>query len=163
VLKADGTPPTMRSTIAKSSTRLACEAIVSKPSLPVKELVRGGFELAGRWVLSDAGGLVLDRPFPEDIGVYAFAKAGFVLYVGVATIGLAKRLYSYRKPGETQRTNQRLNGVIRNELSTAPFIEIYTAVPPDLEWNGLPIHGSAGLELGLIKNFALPWSMRSVG
>jgi hypothetical protein len=51
----------------------------------------------------------------------------------------------------------------QDELLKAPFIDIYTAVPPDLEWNGLPIHGSAGLELGLIKKFALPWNVRSAG
>jgi hypothetical protein len=36
-------------------------------------------------------------------------------------------------------------------------------MPADLEWRGLPIHGSAGLELGLIKKYALPWNMRSAG
>ncbi len=44
---------------------------------------------------------------------------------------------------------------------TVPRIDIYAAIPPGLEWNGLPIHGSAGLELGLIKKYALPWNMRS--
>jgi hypothetical protein len=124
-------------------------------------MLRGGFVFSSRWVLSGTGDLTLDRPLPKDVGVYAFARDGIVLYVGVATMGLAKRLYFYAKPGITQRTSQRLNGIIKNELLTAPFIEIYTAIPPDFEWNSLPIHGSAGLELGLIKKFALPWNMRS--
>jgi hypothetical protein len=111
--------------------------------------------------LSDAGDLALDRPLPKAVGVYAFAKTGTVVYVGVATMGLAKRLYFYGKPGVTQRTSQRINGILKSELLTVPFIEIYTAVPADFEWNGLPVHGSAGLELGLIKKFALPWNMRS--
>jgi hypothetical protein len=97
------------------------------------------------------------------IGVYAFARDGVALYVGVATMGLAKRLYFYAKPGITQRTSQRLNGIIKSELQQVSFTDIYTSIPPDLEWNGLPIHGSAGLELGLIKRFALPWNMRSAG
>jgi hypothetical protein len=99
---------------------------------------------------------VLDRPLPKCVGVYAFAKDGIVLYVGVATMGLAKRLYFYGKPGVSQR-----KGIIKNELLTVPAIDIYIAVPSDLEWNGLPVHGSAGLELGLIKKYALPWNMRS--
>jgi hypothetical protein len=78
-------------------------------------------------------------------------------------MGLAKRLYFYAKPGITQRTSQRLNGIIKSELQQVSFTDIYTSIPPDLEWNGLPIHGSAGLELGLIKRFALPWNMRSAG
>ena len=93
--------------------------------------------------------------------MYAFAKSGMVLYVGVATMGLAKRLYFYAKPGATQRTSLRLNSIIKNELLTTPFIDIYTAAPPDLEWNRLPVHGLAGLELGLIKKYSLPWNMRS--
>jgi hypothetical protein len=127
----------------------------------VDALVAGGFTFAGRWVLSNTGHLVLDRPLTKAVGVYAFVKDGAALYVGVATIGLAKRLYFYGKPGPTQRTSQRLNGIIKNELMAAPFMDIYTAVPPDLEWNGLPVHGSAGLELGLIKKYALPWNIRS--
>jgi hypothetical protein len=127
----------------------------------VATLIAGGFIIAGRWVLSSTNDVVLDRPLPKCVGVYAFAKDGIVLYVGVATMGLAKRLYFYGKPGVSRRTSQRLNGIIKNELLTVRAIDIYIAVPSDLEWNGLPVHGSAGLELGLIKKYALPWNMRS--
>jgi hypothetical protein len=105
----------------------------------------------------------LNGPVPKEIGVYAFAKGEHVLYVGVATMGLAKRLYFYAKPGITQRTSQRLNEIIKTELQTVSHIDIYTARPPDFEWNGLPVHGSAGLELGLIKKYDLPWNVRSAG
>lgn len=40
---------------------------------------------------------------------------------------------------------------------------MHTAVPGDLEWNGLPVNLSAGLELGLIQKYALPWNKRSAG
>lgn len=76
-------------------------------------------------------------------------------------MGIAKRLYFYGRPGITQRTSKRLNALIKGELLVSGSIEIYVAIPPDLEWNGLPIHG--GLELGLIKKYALPWNMRSAG
>jgi hypothetical protein len=137
--------------------------VAPKPPLPVAELVNGGFEFSGRWILSDAGDLIADRPLPKAVGVYAFAKNGIAVYVGVATMGLAKRLYFYGKPGVTQRTSLRINDMLKKELITVPHIDIYTATPIDLEWNGLPIHGSAGLELGLIRKFALPWNMRSTG
>lgn len=164
VLKADGAllpGVTARSLSAPDGSPIV--SVPSKPTLLVHELVKGGFAFSGRWVLSEVGDLSVDRPLPKAIGVYAFARDGVALYVGVATIGLAKRLYFYVKPGITQRTSQRLNGMIKGELKQVSFIDIYTAVPPDLEWNGLPIHGSAGLELGLIKKFALPWNMRSAG
>lgn len=157
VLKADGVT---RSPIAKSGAR---PVPVSKPALSVKELKKAGFGLAGRWRLSEDGNLTLDQKLPKSVGVYAFAKDGIVQYVGVATMGLAKRLYFYGKPGITQRTSQRINGVMKGELKKIDCIEIYAAFPEDMEWNGLPVHGSAGLELGLIKKFALPWNMRSAG
>jgi len=36
------------------------------------------------------------------------------------------------------------------------------ATPSNLEWNGLPVSGDAGLELGLIETFSLPWNIRGV-
>ena len=134
-----------------------------KPPLSVETLVRGGFELSARWILTDAGELTTDRPLPNAVGVYAFANEGIALYVGVATMGLAKRLRFYAKPGVSQRTSQRLNQMLKDELLALPSIDIYTAMPADLEWNGLPVHMSAGLELGLIKRFALPWNIQSAG
>ena len=118
-------------------------------------------ELARMDVAVADSNLKLDRKLSSEVGVYAFVKEGIALYVGVATMGLAKRLYSYTKPGKTQLTNVRVNGLIKKVLSTDSSIEIYTAMPNDLEWNGLPVHGSAGLELGIIKKFDLPWNTRS--
>lgn len=46
------------------------------------------------------------------------------------------------------------------ELLGPDLIEVFVATRPALEWNGLSIHGSAGLELGLIKTYSLPWSKR---
>ena len=156
VLKASATT----GTVPKVRT-IRVPPTAQKPPLTTDALVAGGFALSSRWLLSKEGNLVLETRLPKVVGVYAFAKDGIVLYVGVATMGLAKRLYFYGKPGITQRTSQRLNTIIKNELMAAPAIDIYTAAPPDLHWNGLPIHGSSGLELGLIKKFALPWNMRS--
>lgn len=136
---------------------------VGKPNLPVSVLIKGGFNRIGKWALSAAGELAVDQPLPKEVGVYAFAKDGLAVYVGVATMGIAKRLYFYGRPGISQRTSLRLNATIKDELLSAAAIEIYVAIPHDLEWNGLPVHGSAGLELGLIKKYALPWNKRSAG
>lgn len=161
VLRTDRTRRAQPAEVCDSSVLGLIGPTPSKPQLRVDTLVAGGFSLAGRWTMSDDNLLVLDRPMPAEIGVYAFAKADVVHYVGVATMGLARRLYFYAKPGITQRTSQRLNKVMKEELQATPSIDIYVAIPPDLEWNGLPVHGSAGLELGLIKKFHLPWNMRS--
>lgn len=138
----------------------AKKPLLEKPPLTIEALISGGFVHSGTWQLAN-GALDIDRPLPKDVGVYAFSKDGQVLYVGVATMGLAKRIYFYKKPGATQRTSLRINALLRSELETFPAIEIHTAIPDDHHWNGLPVHGSAGLELGLIKKFALPWNVRS--
>lgn len=159
VLKAGGTLPAPSNGVSEAARPLPQQ----KPPLPVDTLIAGGFMFSGRWVLSATNDLVLDQALPKGVGVYTFVKDGIALYIGVATMGLAKRLYFYGKPGVSQRTSLRLNGIIKSELLTTPAIDIYIAQPPDLEWNGLPIHASAGLELGLIKKYALPWNMRSTG
>lgn len=132
----------------------------SRPRLSVSRLSEGGFARAGEWVLE---GGVFVRPgqsLPRERGVYAFCMDGLAQYVGVASMGLSKRLYFYSKPGATQRTSQRINEILRAELSRGGAIEIYTASPDDMLWNGLPVNGSAGLEIGLIENFHLPWNIR---
>jgi hypothetical protein len=129
----------------------------------VGDLVAKGFVRSAQWALSGEGHLILEGALPAVAGVYVFAKDGLALYVGVATVALSKRLYFYKKPGPRQLTNLRLNATLKHELATASCIEIYTACPPDLEWNGLPINGPSGLELGLIQAYALPWNKRSAG
>lgn len=131
-----------------------------KPALTAVKLLQSGFALLSRWHL-DADRLFLEKPVPHEAGVYAFIKNGSALYVGVANMGLKRRLYFYARPGKTQRTSLRLNALLKKELRETSIIEIYAAMPGEMSWNGLPVSGAAGLELGLIQNFDLPWNMRS--
>ena len=133
----------------------------SKPGLSKETLLSHGFSLAAEWRLSEDGAIYLSAALPKCEGVYAFSMDAIVQYVGVATMGLARRLYHYAKPGISQRTSIRINGVIRDLLTGGGAVEILYACPDHMEWNGLPVHGSAGLELGLIKTFDLPWNQRS--
>jgi hypothetical protein len=163
VIRKSGTLEATVSNIAvkRGDFSISKKALDSKPELKSTELVDCGFVHSSRWLLTIDGQLVLESPMPKNVGVYAFAIAGTVVYVGVATIGLAKRLYFYARPGPTQKTSQRLNAKMKEVLQEMDCIEILTASPEDFLWNGLPVHGSAGLELGLIKKYALPWNLRS--
>ncbi|MFN3725269.1 MAG: GIY-YIG nuclease family protein [Allosphingosinicella sp.] len=152
VLKRGGTTATLR--VMKRPTK-------AKPPLHAQTLLDAGFRRASQWALDDRGLLILTEALPKEVGVYAFVRAGVVMYVGVATMGLAKRIYFYARPGVSQRTSLRLNGIIQRELESDAQIDVLIAQPEDLQWNGLPVHGAAGLELGLIKAYALPWNMRS--
>ena len=146
---------------AAAATRSVASPMPSKPPLRAEILFSSGFHRASGWALDDAGLLTLTDALPKAVGVYAFVKNGLVMYVGVATMGLAKRIYFYAKPGVSQRTSLRLNEIIRGELQSSGHVEVLIAQPDDMEWNGLPVHAAAGLELGLIKKYDLPWNMRS--
>ena len=132
----------------------------SKPGLDEAKLLESGFRLLGGWMLDDDGNLALSVPVPTDPGVYAFIVDESVLYVGVATIGLRNRFYSYKRPGVSQRTSLRLNKAIKSLLRNSKTVEILIASPGREDWNGLPVNSAAGLELGLIQHFDLPWNQR---
>ena len=131
----------------------------AKPPLTISRLETGGFRRVGTWVaMQDL--LVLDPALPKERGVYAFVKGDIALYVGLATKGVLRRFRSYCRPGKTQRTSQRLNAALIAAVTAGEVIDIYTAHPPDQTWNGMPMSGDAGLELGLIEAFHLPWNIR---
>lgn len=134
----------------------------TKPLLSVEDLLRAGFVHSSRWRLTKDGALALENSLPATRGVYAMVKNGAAQYVGLATMGLAKRFKFYVRPGKTQRTSIRLNALLKKELLETQVIDIYTVSPPDLAWNGLPVSGMAGLELGLIEGYKLPWNIRGV-
>lgn len=129
------------------------------PSLAVDYLLDRGFVRASAWVTS-AGDLSLTTPLPSGRGVYAFGIEGRIVYVGVATMGVARRLYFYRRPGRTQTTSIRVKALLLGALATSPEIDILVAMPPDGDWNGIRVSGPVGVEAGLIESFHLPWNVR---
>lgn len=131
-----------------------------RPSLSVQTLLDGQFSRIGCWQLDERATLVLAGSAPDVPGVYAFVINGHAQYIGVASTSLAKRLYFYRKPGPTQKTNIRLNAVLRNAIASGSSIDIFVATPPTLEWSGWRLSGPEGLEAGIIKHYNLPWNLR---
>lgn len=130
------------------------------PELLLSQIADGGFVHTGRWALNPQGALFFAGNAPKQPGVYIFVQAGTARYVGVASKNLAQRLYMYGRPGISQRTNIRLNGVLRNELANGEIIDVYVASPPDLEWNGWKVSGAEGLEAAIIRGFRLSWNRR---
>jgi hypothetical protein len=127
----------------------------------VETLLDADFKLLGTWVVTETG-IGLSTPAPKDPGVYAFVVDGLVKYVGLTKMGFHRRMYSYSKPGSTQRTSQRINDIIKEHAGAGAVVEIYLAVPPALEWNGLPINTAAGLEAGLIEMIQPEWNKMGI-
>lgn len=131
-----------------------------RPSLSVQTLLDGQFSRIGCWQLDERATLVLAGSAPDVPGVYAFVINGHAQYIGVASTSLAKRLYFYRKPGPTQKTNIRMNAALREALAGGRSIDVFVATPPTLDWNGWRVSGPEGLEAGIIKDYDLPWNLR---
>lgn len=134
-------------------------APVGRPPLTASRLIEGGFDAVAEWLLIE-GDLVPSAPLPRERGVYALMQEGRALYVGVATKSLARRLRFYSRPGPTQTTSIRIGAALKAELAAGRKVGIFAASPPDTTWNGLPVAGDVGLELGLIEAFELPWNRR---
>ncbi|SHK55171.1 hypothetical protein SAMN05444000_13815 [Shimia gijangensis] len=135
--------------------------LTEKPSLSSAQLVSRGFLPVAKWVKRDEMEIQSSVRLPPKPAVYAFAVDGQVQYVGVATKSVAQRLGHYSRPGPSQKTNQRINALIKQLLMDGKSVEILLAHPPDLDWNGFPVDGCSGLELGIIKKFELNWNIRS--
>lgn len=126
----------------------------------MKRLLESGFVEVGCWELNENRDLAHQIDLPTKAGVYVFAIDGIVQYAGLASKSVRQRLGFYRKPGPSQRTNVRLNEIIRGHLHQGATVQILVAHPPDHDWNGLRISGAEGLEAGLIAEFDLPWNVR---
>lgn len=112
---------------------------MSKPQLTVERLVQAGFEEVGCWELNSARDLAHSIQLPQQAGVYVFAIDGVVQYAGLASKSLRRRLGFYRKPGASQRTNVRLNEIIRGHIEAGTTVRILIAHPPDFEWKNFSI------------------------
>lgn len=150
--------PSPDNAVVKAEVEIAPKT--KRPPLSVEILLNAGFQQHGSWKLNAEGRPRIEGVIPNDKGVYAFASQETVFYVGVAGMGLKKRLYFYERPGSKQTTNIRINELIRLSLADGEIVNVCTAVPPDFEWGGLAVSGRAGLEVGLIESFYLPWNVR---
>ena len=133
-----------------------------RADVAIDVLTDAGFERLGAWVADGAGGIGLDTSAPRDAGVYVFVVDGLIKYIGVSRAGIRSRMSNYRLGQAGQKTSARVNQIINEHVTAGTVVEIYIAMPPSLEWNGLPVITAAGLEAGLIKMIQPPWNRMGV-
>lgn len=133
-----------------------------RADVAIDVLIEAGFERLGIWVGDGDGGIALDTPAPRDAGVYVFVVDRLIKYIGVSRAGIRSRMSNYRLGQAGQRTSARVNQIINEHVAKSTVVEIYIAMPPALEWNGLPVITAAGLEAGLIKMIQPPWNKMGV-
>jgi hypothetical protein len=71
---------------------------------------------------------------------------------------LRTRLGHYLRGHEGQKTSAHIKRRIIETLLSGAVVQVLVATPPELEWNGLPVDGAAGLETGLIRLIKPPWN-----
>lgn len=125
-------------------------------------LIKIGFEDIGHWLIEN-GHLIytLKKQATQKNILYAFAVDGEIKYIGKTTKTIAERMYGYKKPSDTQKTNIKNNKNILDALSLGKAVNIF--VLPD---NGLMHYGifhlnlAAGLEDSLITTINPEWNGR---
>jgi len=127
---------------------------------PVRRLIDAGFHLLGECSLSGADAFIYSAKAPTEPGVYVFAVDGFAKYVGLTRGGLRTRLGHYVYGHRAQRTSARVKELILAALRSDHQVQVLIATPPEMEWNGLPVDGAAGLETGLIRLIRPEWNQQ---
>ena len=123
-------------------------------------LLQKGFRHLARWTLTNSGALALDAPSPVEPAVYVFVLDNVLVYVGLASRGLQRRMNAYRRGHKRQKTSARIHRLIKESLENGRKVEVLMATPEDVEWNGLPVSTAAGLEWGLIRMNQPEWNIQ---
>lgn len=124
----------------------------------IEDLKEIGFKEIGEWILN---GENIDFNIVEDNSLrilYSFVKVENrkkeVIYIGKTIRTILNRMKSYRKPGNSQSTNIRLNKQIYDLLINKNSVKIYFFnCNEEVIFKNLKINLSAGLEDILIKKF----------
>lgn len=133
------------------------------------KLIEAGFELAGKWELTQQGiGLDLNDVIGNKKDVlYAFAVNGALKYVGKTATTLRLRLQGYKTPPATANsgasTNIKNHHNILAALKEGSAVDIYVLhALPSQEHFGFSVSLAAGLEGSLIKDLTPLWNGRTL-
>jgi hypothetical protein len=125
------------------------------------KLLALGFMKAGQWVFSGNGiSFNLTEISSLSNFLYAFVIDSEIMYIGKSTQTLCRRMYGYKNPGLTQKTNIRINDLIHDHLRNNKIIEIYLFHPnKKLYYLGFEVNLPAGLEDTLINFYQPKWNL----
>ena len=150
-----------RMATGRTRTKSAKKRALLPKLMKADELVKAGFKNCGSWEMTETGIQLNGKP-PREPGVYALIVDGNVHHIGRSLKGFRHRMGHYRKPGSTQRTSIRINGLIKSTLQSGKTVETLAAFPEPSEWNGLPVDVVSGLETGLVAKVSPPWNKQGV-
>jgi hypothetical protein len=126
----------------------------------VELLLSAGFEHVGDWRLEEGALSYEVRRYGNESKIlYAFVADGQVKYVGKSARSLSQRMYNYKNPGPSQRTNIKNHQRMSELLKQGIPVQIYVFVEKEpLFYKGLAINLAAGLEDTLIEHLRPEWN-----
>lgn len=152
-----GQPPAVRRATKRTAKP---RASVTMP-IKAEALINAGFKNYGAWELTE-NGIHFKGKLPREPGVYAHVVDGDVYYIGRSLKGFRNRMGHYKKPGPTQSTSIRINGLIKAALRSGKTVETLAAFPEPTTWNTLPVDVVSGLETGLVAKVRPAWNKQGV-
>jgi len=127
----------------------------------LSRLIEIDFIQVGAWkILENELNLTLIDDTNPKHALYAFILDQDVKYRGKTTNHFNKRMYGYKKPGPSQRTNLRVNNNIKTTLPKSSEVKVYML--PDnqiLKYGSFNLSITEGLEHSIIKELQPSWNM----
>lgn len=126
----------------------------------MKKLIEIGFVKIGGWKLENNKlQYYLGSNSTKKNILYSFVCNEEVKYIGKTVKSISQRLYGYKKPSISQRTNYRVNKKIIELLKSGLEIDIYIFIDnAQLKYRNYTINLSAGLEDTLISKVNPQWN-----
>lgn len=127
----------------------------------MKELSELGFIKIGHWKLKNNElQFEIKRYGSESNLIYSFVCDDRIKYIGKTVQTIYQRLNGYKNPGNSQRTNIRINNLIHNTLSRGNKVDIYIFIDnARLKYGNMKINLAAGIEDSLISEFSPNWNI----
>ena len=126
----------------------------------MKTLTEIGFIKIGEWGLenNELNFKLLSNNSNKNV-LYSFVSNGEIKYIGKTVKKISQRLYGYKKPSVSQKTNFRVNKLIFDTLKEKTEIEIYLFIDnAQLKYRNFQINLAAGLEDTLIAELKPKWN-----
>lgn len=126
----------------------------------MKRLKNIGFVKAGNWLIkNDELEYDLVSYNSEKNILYCFVCNDNIKYIGKTVKTVSQRMYGYKKPSKSQRTNFRVNKEIEKFLKNGKDIDIYILTDNGLlNFGDFRINIAAGLEDTLIAEYEPDWN-----
>lgn len=126
----------------------------------IDRLLAIGFEVIGHWSLKESNlNFLLEKHADRRNALYAFANGTEILYIGKTRKSLNERMYQYKNPGPTQKTN------ITNHKNLLEFLKLDVDVSilgfldsGLLHYGEFHLNLAAALEDGLIEKMQPLWN-----